>query len=150
MTKLRIEPGLSESPQLRRAPEKVERSGWRAMSPIGIVVSIAFVFACMVFVVDRAWVHYQQYQAGKAAQNFIDQAQAELEAAGRANQASIERQRQARAQSSQGQWLAKNCQDWRRAAEDNRLPTAQEEMRRHCQAYQRYLDTGQVPTRHAR
>jgi hypothetical protein len=115
-----------------------------------MVISIAFVFACIVFVVDRAWVHYQQYQAGKAVQNIVDQAQADLEAAGRANQASIERQRQARAQSSQGQWLAKNCQDWRRAAEDKRLQTAQEEMRRHCQAYERYLDTGQVPTRHAR
>ena len=149
LTRKRIEPVLGE-PAERQAPpeplvsERNRDSGWSELPPVIKLASIAIVLACGIFIADRAYQRYLEHLAVQQAMAFIEQMEAELAAAGRQVQAHQLQQREARASSAQGRWMYQNCQDWRRSFGDSRLPTARDEMVRHCRAYQRYLSTGQV------
>ncbi len=149
MTRKRIEPVLGELVERQPPPESLvsERnrdSGWSELPAVIKLASIAIVLACAIFIADRGYHRYQELRATQEAMAFIEQKEAELAAMGRQVQAQQSQQREARASSTQGRWMHRNCQDWRRSFGDSRLPTAQEEMVRHCRAYERYLETGQV------
>ena len=116
--------------------------------------SIVFMIVLLsVLVSNQVWERVQDYRAQKAIEHWSDEAeralleaQRELESARirtQAEQAAKQQQlRQARADSSRGKWLAKNCTDWRRANDELHTRTTAEEMRRHCAIYERYLATG--------
>ena len=136
-------------------PELSRDSGWRELAPVIKLASIAITLACVIFIADRGYQRYQEYLAVQQAMAFIEQMEAELASFGRqtealqtqqreAQQARQAQQREARACSAQGRWMHQNCQDWRRSFGDSRLPTARDEILRHCRAYERYLETGQV------
>ncbi len=149
MTRKRIEPVLGELAERQSLPEPLmsERrrdSGWSELPPVIKLASIAIVLACVIFIADRAYQRYLEHLAVQQAMAFIEQMETELAALGRQVQGQQSQQRQARASSAQGRWMYQNCQDWRRSFGDSRLPTAREEMLRHCRAYERYLETGQV------
>ena len=149
MTRKRIEPVLGEpaerqSPPEPLVPEQNRDSAWRELPHMVKLASVAIVLACGIFIVDRAYQRYQEHLAVQHAMAFIEQMEAELAAAGRQVQTYQSQQREARATSPQGRWMHQNCQDWRRSFGDSRLPTARDEMLRHCRAYERYLETGQV------
>ncbi|WP_376694245.1 hypothetical protein [Wenzhouxiangella sp. EGI_FJ10409] len=125
---------------------------------------IAVSIVCGLFIADWLYERYTEYRAvqmlEQMAKGFEQSARAASQSLQESTQrsmdqlrASSERARQEaerrrlalreqRADTNQGKWLAKNCSDWRRAYEDLGAPTAQQEMRRHCQIYETYLDTG--------
>ena len=137
-------------------------SGWSDLPLIVKVASIVIVLASTIFIVDFAYQRYQKHLAVQQATAMIEDMEAELEAIGKQMQIQVRErqrrearqaellearraeQREARAGSAQGRWMSKNCHDWLRSYRENSLPTAQREMDRHCQAYERYLETGQV------
>jgi t-SNARE complex subunit (syntaxin) len=71
---------------------------------------------------------------------------AELQATTERNRKDAERRhlalRKQRASTNDGKWLAKNCSDWRRSYNQLKAATAEREMKRHCEIYERYLETG--------
>ena len=146
------EPAQRQAPPEPLVPEHSRDSGWRELPPVIKLASIAIVLACVIFIADRGYQRYQEYLAVQQAMAFIEQMEAELASFGRQTEALQTQQREARqaqqretrASSAQGRWMHQNCQDWRRSFGDSRLPTAREEMLRHCRAYERYLETGQV------
>jgi len=110
------------------------------------LAAIAVLFVCSVFLIDWGIQKYREYQAVQMIKGAVES----LERAGEAAQREAERRRLAlrdqRAKTNQGEWLAKNCSDWRRAYDDLGAPTAEREMRRHCRIYEQYLDTGIAAT----
>ena len=149
MTRKRIEPVWNESAERPSSPEPLvleahHGSGWNDLLPVIKLASLAVILASVIFIADRAYQRYQAHRAAQQAMAFIEQMEAELASMGRQVQAHQSQKREARASSAQGRWMYQNCQDWRRSFGDSRLPTAREEMLRHCRAYERYLSTGQV------
>lgn len=149
MTRKRIEPVLGESSERQASPEPLvlepsRDSRWSELPPVIRLASLAIVVACSIFVADWVYQRYVEYRAALALKAIVEQAGAGVAAMDRQAEARQAYQRQARASSAQGRWMHRNCEDWRRSYGDRRLPTAREEMRRHCQAYERYLETGQV------
>ena len=129
--------------------------------------AIAVVLACLFFVGERLYIHYQARQAVKVLERELDalgthmtqsleqagaatermnqQAKARAAAAQKQQQERIEEQRRARMSTTEGGWLAKNCADWTRAWKEMEAPTAEREMNKHCGRLERYLKTGIAP-----
>ena len=116
--------------------------------------SIVFIIVLLsVLISNQVWERVQDYRVQKAieqwaadAEQALLEAQQELEFSRQQAQAQQaarqQQQREARANSSRGKWLAKNCADWRRANDELPTRTTAEEVRRHCAIYERYLETG--------
>lgn len=162
----RKEPGFSDSEHQShhddlfdsRLPPKDE------LDPRLRVAAIAVTLVCALFIADWAYQRYAEYRAVQALKEMVSGFKASTQAATRSlqrqaresaaqRQAAAERnrieterrrsdQREQRASTNQGKWLAKNCSDWRRAHQDIGGPTAEREMTRHCRLYEEYLDTG--------
>lgn len=109
------------------------------------LAALAIVVACAVYIGDSALDSYREYQAMQFLNAQTKKFQNEMESAQRIARARLQQQRQARADTRTGKWLSKNCADWRRSHSVNPLPTSAAEMKRHCAAYERYLDTGIAP-----
>jgi len=138
-----------------------------SLHPAVQFAAIAVVVACLFFVGERIYVHYQARQAVKALEReleslgtymteSLEQAGAAMEqanresrartaAAQRQQQERIEQQRRARMATTEGGWLAKNCADWTRAWNQMKAATARREMNKHCGRLERYLATGIAP-----
>ena len=130
--------------------------------------AIAVVLACLFFVGERLYIHYQARQAvkvlereleslgtymnenvkqaGAAMEEMNQQAKARAAAAQKQQQERIVQQRRTRMATTEGGWLAKNCADWTRAWNQMKAPTAEREMNKHCGRLERYLETGIAPT----
>jgi len=138
-----------------------------SLHPAVQFAAIAVVVACLFFVGERIYVHYQARQAVKALEReleslgtymteSVEQAGAAMEqanresrartaAAQRQQQERIEQQRRARMATTEGGWLAKNCADWTRTWNEMKAATAEREMKKHCGRLERYLATGVAP-----
>lgn len=123
------------------------------------IISVSIV--CGLFIADWLYERYTEYRAvqmleqmAKAAtQSLQESTQRSMdqlrESSERARQEAEHRRlalRDQRAETNRGKWLAKNCSDWRRAYEDLEAPTAEREMKRHCEIYEKYLQTGIADT----
>jgi outer membrane murein-binding lipoprotein Lpp len=164
----RIEPTLGEPPS--RALERVDRKAsderepaWQsarfepvvespddpAMRPMVKWALFAVTLACMVFVGDRLLTRYQQARAVQALEAEVERFTRQLAEMGEQAQAEqaarVEALRRQRARTVEGRWLSKNCQDWTASFRQLKAETAEQEMRRHCSNYERYLSTGRIP-----
>lgn len=141
-----------------RQPPRDELDPRLRLAAIGIAT------VCALFVVDWGYDRYVEYRARQALNEMLMGLQETTEAATRSlqqearasakrrqalaevNRQETERRRLAlrvqRASTNQGKWLSKNCSDWRRAYKDLKAPTAKAEMKRHCDSYEKYLETG--------
>jgi len=78
-------------------------------------------------------------------EEFSEKQKRRAEEIQRENQARLAEIRRERESSTTGRWLAKNCSDWTRAWNQLEAETARKEMKRHCEIYKRYLQTGIAP-----
>jgi hypothetical protein len=147
----RKEPTLSDTPQFRHEPGPVynglEPETQASMHPLAKLALLAVVLACLAFVADRAWQRYQEYRLLQEIHAIAEGFEQSMRNMADQERARVVQQRRNRAASRDGRWLGKNCADWRRAYQDNPLPTTRTEMQRHCQIYERYLATGIAPVR---
>ena len=148
-------------PPYEPVPEQSE------MNAAARVIAVVVAVTCLFFVGDRLYSRYQQYkamqaleqelqtlgvymteslqQAGEASQRLSAQMKARNEAAAREQQERVAEQRRARMATTEGGWLGKNCADWTRSWNQTRAQTAEQEMKKHCGRYERYLETGIAP-----
>ena len=163
----RIEPVFGESEELDRhqaGPSPFDPEPDPAsIHPAIQFAAIAVVVACLFFVGERIYIHYQArqavkeletlgtymteslQQAGAAMEKTNRQSRARTAAAQRQQQERIEQQRRARMATTEGGWLAKNCADWTRTWNEMKAATAEREMKKHCGRLERYLATGVAP-----
>lgn len=113
-------------------------------SPWARLVMLSVVLACVIFIADRALVHYKEYRYAREVGTLLQSFQDEADNSRRRAEVQHQNQRRMRAASNQGKWLARNCEDWRRSHQQQPLPTSEAEMARHCRIYRQYLDTGRV------
>ena len=110
------------------------------------IQTFAVVFVCSVVFIEWAVQKYFDYRAVQAVTSALTELEESNKARAEQARREAERRRLAlreqRANTNQGKWLAKNCSHWRRAHEDIGGPTAVAEMRRHCEFYDKYLETG--------
>ena len=154
--KKRIEPVLSNRPSGNEqsngsAPESFSPQQNESVPIRWAVVLIIVLLSLLVS--NQVWERVQEYRAQKMieqwaadAEQALLEAQQEIEFSRQQAQAQQaarqQQQREARASSSRGKWLAKNCADWRRANDELPTRTTAEEVRRHCAIYESYLETG--------
>ncbi len=144
--KNRIEPTLGER-NSRAAPEQLEvhpgSAGIDFATKVAIfVIALAAAFWTADLLIDR----YREYKAMQVLEQELAIFEATMDSIREEQDARVRAQRHQRASTTTGQWLAKNCSDWRASYEARATETAQTEMRNHCSAYQRYLSSGIVPS----
>ena len=109
----------------------------------------AITTACLVFIIDigldRAIEYRTTRQIQQEAQALLDEMEQSAANEQARQELQIQRQRAARAQTTPGKWLAKNCSDWTRAWNQLKAPTAEIERKKHCGRYETYLATGVAP-----
>ena len=113
------------------------------------VAAVALILACGLYMADRLYQRYLEQQAlreiNSMVEGWIDQANAMNEQMSREARERQRRLMQQRANSREGRWLGRNCYDWRQTHAQMPGPTSQTEMKRHCDLYERYLQTGVTP-----
>ena len=138
--------GESESPA---PPPWVQQEKSSQTDPFVKIAMIALTALALVLIGDKLLDRYIQYRATQELVQGLENFQADMESTMQSiNEQSAERtraQRQQRANSTTGKWLAKNCADWRRSYETRPTETAQSEMQTHCRIYQNYLANGIAP-----
>ena len=147
----RKEPRFSDLQDSAEAPvpanDDPEPEPESAMHPMAKLALLAIILACLAFVADRGYQRYQEYRLMQELQALVDGFEQSIQNLNEDQRAQQEQIRRNRAASSDGRWLAKNCEDWRLAHQNNPQPTSRTEMRHHCQTYERYLATGMAPRR---
>ncbi|NEZ04283.1 hypothetical protein G4Y73_09015 [Wenzhouxiangella sp. XN201] len=155
------EPYFSDSDESKQADHDPlfdsRQSPREELDPRIRLAAFAVVFICSVFFIEWGIQKYHEYRANQAMKEMmadleksVQASAAQLRATTERNRREAERKhlalREQRANTSQGKWLAKNCADWRRAHESLQAPTAEAEMKRHCDLYEKYLSTGIAAT----
>lgn len=141
----RMEPTLgkavSPSPRRRDKVEPDSTAPDLTTRAALIVIAIAAVF----WVADKLYDRYLQYHAMQVIERELEKLEATFESMSEEQAARARAQRRQRANTTTGQWLAKNCSDWQSSYESRATQMARAEMQTQCRAYQRYLETGLVP-----
>ena len=103
------------------------------------------------WITARVAAHAMEKASAELARTFAEQAKQATANTNAAIQRNHEAQRQAhqrarqeRANSPTGTKLARQCSDWHRAYEDLKSETALHQKNWHCNAYEHYLETGNV------
>ena len=147
----RQEPSLvdSKSPA-PAAPPWVSSEKTRKVDSTVKIAMISLTMLALVLIGDTLLDRYNEYRAKQQIAQELENLQATLQSSMQSiNEQSADRvraQRQQRANSTTGKWLAKNCADWRRSYESRPTETAQSEMQAHCRIYENYLSTRIAPS----
>jgi len=124
---------------------ELERSVDKSLTPTIRLTLYAVAALCLFILGERILDRYQRHLAIQALNEQLEAFDEQMEQMSAEQAARARATRERRAQTSTGQWLAKNCSDWQRSYESMQTQTARDEMRAKCRAYERFLETGVAP-----